>query len=109
MSTQQTLSSALPHQLTNNLPAQFIDPTQAQLDAAAMEGVPGTSGANKRPAARTRCVALSPTGRTWAAATTEGVVLYGTDDDLVRAHGVHTACWFQMCCCAPMSHLLMRR
>ena len=32
---------------------------------------------------RTRCVALSPTGRSWSAATTEGLLLYSVDDALV--------------------------
>lgn len=44
--------------------------------------MPGSSG-RKRPIARTRAVALSPTGRVWAAATTEGLLLYSLDDELV--------------------------
>uniref|UniRef100_A0A7R9V1J8 Small-subunit processome Utp12 domain-containing protein n=1 Tax=Chlamydomonas euryale TaxID=1486919 RepID=A0A7R9V1J8_9CHLO len=51
-------------------------------DAAGVAGVPGTAKA-KRPSARTRCVALSPTNRCWAAACTEGLVIYSLDDDLV--------------------------
>jgi len=52
------------------------------MDAAAQADVPGTT-AGKRPTARTRNVALSPTGRCWAAATTEGLLLYSLDEDLV--------------------------
>ncbi|MEW5311682.1 MAG: hypothetical protein WDW38_003377 [Sanguina aurantia] len=52
------------------------------LDAAAAADMPGTSN-RKRPIARTRAVALSPTGRVWAAATTEGLLLYSLDDELV--------------------------
>jgi len=33
-----------------------------------------------RRAARTMCVRFSPTGRSWAAASTEGLLLYGLDD-----------------------------
>lgn len=44
-------------------------------------GLPGTAG--KAAAARTRDVALAPTGRTWAAATTEGVLLYSLDEGMV--------------------------
>ncbi|GLC52693.1 hypothetical protein PLESTB_000658000 [Pleodorina starrii] len=51
-------------------------------DLAASADVPGTS-AGKRPVVRCRCVALSPTGRVWAAASTEGLLLYGTDDGLI--------------------------
>lgn len=36
-------------------------------------------GTKKVPVARTRAVALSPTGREWAAATTSGVVVYSAD------------------------------
>jgi periodic tryptophan protein 2 len=39
--------------------------------------LPGSSALNaKRPVARTRCIALSPTNRCWAAAGTEGLLLY---------------------------------
>ena len=44
--------------------------------------LPGAAG-QKRPAIRSRCVALSPAGREWAAATTEGLLLYSLDEDLV--------------------------
>ena len=46
------------------------------LGAAAASDVPGTKLAGRRPAARTRCVALSPTNRCWAAASTEGLLVY---------------------------------
>jgi periodic tryptophan protein 2 len=52
------------------------------LDASADLNVPGAPG-KKRALARTSCVSLSPTGRSWAAATTEGVVMYSLDDDMV--------------------------
>lgn len=44
--------------------------------------LPGT-GVDRVPAARTRCVALAPTGRAWAAATTEGILLYSLDEGLL--------------------------
>ncbi|KAJ9530419.1 hypothetical protein QJQ45_000793 [Haematococcus lacustris] len=59
--------------------AELLPP---MLDAAAAADVPG-AGKGKRPSARTRSLALSPTGRCWAAATTEGVVLYSLDDDML--------------------------
>lgn len=46
------------------------------------DALPGTK-AGKQLAARTRCVSLSPTGRTWAAATTEGVLMYALDETMV--------------------------
>ena len=40
--------------------------------------LPGTGG-KKRPQVRSRAVALSPTGQSWAAATTEGLLMYTLD------------------------------
>lgn len=51
-------------------------------DPTAAGQLPGTGG-GKRAVVRTRSVALSPTGRSWAAATTEGVLMYSLDDALV--------------------------
>jgi periodic tryptophan protein 2 len=50
-------------------------------DPAAAADVPGTA-TRKRAVARTRALALSPTGATWAAATTEGLLLYALDAGL---------------------------
>ncbi|KAL7748419.1 U3 snoRNP protein [Sorochytrium milnesiophthora] len=36
-----------------------------------------------RPEIRTRCVRFSPTGRSWAAAATEGLLIYSLDDTLL--------------------------
>lgn len=46
-------------------------------------GLPGTSHKNARPLVRTKCLQICPTGRSWAAATCEGVLLFSMDDDLV--------------------------
>ncbi|GAA5907804.1 snoRNA-binding rRNA-processing protein PWP2 [Sporobolomyces salmoneus] len=35
-----------------------------------------------RPEARTKCVKFSPTGRSWAAASSEGLLIYSLDDSL---------------------------
>ncbi|KAL4425513.1 hypothetical protein ABPG75_009529 [Micractinium tetrahymenae] len=50
--------------------------------AAGESGLPGTGG-KRAPAIRTRHVSLSPTGRAWAAATTEGLLLYSVDESMV--------------------------
>lgn len=44
--------------------------------------LPGTAS-KCRAAIRSRAVSLSPTGQTWAAATTEGLLLYSLDQGLV--------------------------
>jgi len=47
-----------------------------------LPGVRSSSMASKRSrlAARTACAAFSPAGRSWAAATTEGLLVYSLDD-----------------------------
>ena len=51
--------------------------------AQAQQGLPGTSAGQKRAAIRSRALALSPTGRSWAAATTEGILIHSLDPALV--------------------------
>jgi periodic tryptophan protein 2 len=50
---------------------------------AAETDLPGTGAKVKKAVIRTRSVALSPTGRAWCAATTEGVLVYGADEGAV--------------------------
>jgi periodic tryptophan protein 2 len=50
--------------------------------------LPGTASGDlsvrrTRPEARTKCVRFSPTGRSWAAASTEGLLIYSLDDTIV--------------------------
>ncbi|KAL2653450.1 hypothetical protein R1flu_021578 [Riccia fluitans] len=47
------------------------------------QGLPGTGRKNARTSARTKCLQIAPTGRSWAAATCEGVLIFSMDDDLV--------------------------
>lgn len=49
-------------------------------NAVAAANMPGAP-AYKRAAARVRALSLAPTGRSWAAATTEGLLLYSVDDN----------------------------
>jgi hypothetical protein len=73
---------------------------QVSVDAAAASGLPGTGGAaKKRPVARSRCLALSPTGRAWAACTTEGLQLYTLDDEMVRTVLQFVFAWFVLVVC----------
>jgi periodic tryptophan protein 2 len=80
--------------MTDAGPIDQIDDEDSDLDEEAnvlstQNGVkggalPGVGGSGKSAAkARTRGVALSPTGRSWAAATTEGVLLYSLDEGMV--------------------------
>lgn len=74
--------------MTDAGPIDLIDDNESDLDEGQERGklgfdLPGTAANAGRPIARTRCLKLSPTGRSWVAATTEGVLLYSMDDDLV--------------------------
>ncbi|OVA00485.1 WD40 repeat [Macleaya cordata] len=45
--------------------------------------LPGSMPNNGRPVVRTKCLRIAPTGRSWAAATTEGVLIYSIDESFV--------------------------
>ncbi|XP_058074231.1 periodic tryptophan protein 2 [Magnolia sinica] len=45
--------------------------------------LPGAMPNHGRPVVRTKCLRIAPTGRCWAAATTEGVLLYSIDESFV--------------------------
>ncbi|KAH6800621.1 periodic tryptophan protein 2 [Perilla frutescens var. hirtella] len=45
--------------------------------------LPGSMPNHGRPIIRTKCLRIAPTGRSWAAATTEGVLLYSMDDSFI--------------------------
>ncbi|KAL6497063.1 U3 snoRNP protein [Orobanche gracilis] len=45
--------------------------------------LPGSVANNGRPIIRTKCLRIAPTGRSWAAATTEGVLLYSMDESFI--------------------------
>ncbi|GER48410.1 periodic tryptophan protein 2 [Striga asiatica] len=45
--------------------------------------LPGSMPNKGRPIIRTKCLKIAPTGRSWAAATTEGVLLYSMDDSFI--------------------------
>ncbi|KAM7480378.1 hypothetical protein LguiA_028591 [Lonicera macranthoides] len=45
--------------------------------------LPGSLPNNGRPVVRTKCLRIAPTGRSWTAATTEGVLVYSIDDSFI--------------------------
>ncbi|KAG5456977.1 MAG: putative WD repeat protein [Olpidium bornovanus] len=83
--TQDYLNSRL---MTEAGPIDLIDDTGdlSDLEDRLDLSMPGSqahgdlSVRRTRPEARTKCVRFSPTGRAWAAATTEGLLLYSVDD-----------------------------
>lgn len=45
--------------------------------------LPGSMPNHGRPVIRTKCLRIAPTGRSWAAATTEGVLIYSMDESFI--------------------------
>uniref|UniRef100_A0A5B7C0R6 Small-subunit processome Utp12 domain-containing protein n=1 Tax=Davidia involucrata TaxID=16924 RepID=A0A5B7C0R6_DAVIN len=45
--------------------------------------LPGSMPNRGRPVIRTKCLRIAPTGRSWAAATTEGVLLHSIDESFI--------------------------
>ncbi|KAJ9692558.1 hypothetical protein PVL29_011551 [Vitis rotundifolia] len=45
--------------------------------------LPGSMPNHGRPVIRTKCLRIAPTGRSWAAATTEGVLVYSMDESFI--------------------------
>ncbi|KAJ2964255.1 hypothetical protein NQZ79_g742 [Umbelopsis isabellina] len=64
------------------------DDDQSDLEDRLDNTLPGTASGDlsvrrTRPEARTKCVRFSPTGRAWAAASTEGLLIYSLDDTII--------------------------
>lgn len=57
--------------------------TLAVVQADPGQGLPGAGARTKRAVVRTKCLRISPTGQAWAAATTEGVLVYSLDEGMV--------------------------
>lgn len=45
--------------------------------------LPGSMPNRGRPVIRTKSLRIAPTGRSWAAATTEGVLIYSIDESFI--------------------------
>lgn len=84
--TQEFLDS---RKLTEAGPRELLDDRgdMSDLEDRLDKTLPGARGGDMskrkyRPEARTKCVRFSPTGRSWAAASTEGLLVYSLDDSL---------------------------
>ena len=74
--------------MTDAGPLDLIDDVDSDTDEGQNRNnlglnLPGTTVNAGRPIARTRGLHISPTGRSWVAATTEGVVVYSMDDNMI--------------------------
>ncbi|KAH7344776.1 quinon protein alcohol dehydrogenase-like superfamily [Rhizoctonia solani] len=75
--------------LTSAGPEELIDiqGDESELEDRIDHSLPGTqrgdlSKRRSRQEARTKCVRFSPTGRSWAAVSTEGLLIYSLDDTI---------------------------
>lgn len=48
-----------------------------------IDDLPGSLPNRGRPVIRTKCLKIAPTGRTFSAATTEGVLVYSVDESFI--------------------------
>lgn len=74
--------------MTDAGPIDLINDDDSDADEVQERGylgfdLPGTVANAGKPITRTRCLHISPTGRSWVAATTEGVLVYSMDDNMV--------------------------
>ncbi|KAJ3236838.1 hypothetical protein HDU81_010303 [Chytriomyces hyalinus] len=77
--------------MTEAGPRELIDDTgdMSDLEDRRDMSMPGAKKGDlslrskSRPEARTKCVKFAPSGRTWAAASTEGLLLYSLDDAIM--------------------------
>ncbi|KAJ1548339.1 hypothetical protein HK405_003615 [Cladochytrium tenue] len=83
------MTEAGPRGLLDAAGAGASDGSDAEERAEAAATLPGAQRGDRslrattRPEARTRGVRVAPSGRTWAAVSTEGLLLYALDDDLL--------------------------
>jgi periodic tryptophan protein 2 len=77
------MTSAGPLDLIDDDDSDEEDGTDRQSQKRLGFGLPGTGSNKARPVVRTKSLQLCPTGRSFAAATTEGLLLYSMDDNLV--------------------------
>lgn len=77
--------------MTDAGPLDLVDDENSDVDVGVDQqrrgnlglGLPGSVNNLGRPIIRTKCLKISPTGRSWAAATTEGVVIYSIDESFI--------------------------
>ncbi|KAG9449168.1 hypothetical protein H6P81_009133 [Aristolochia fimbriata] len=77
--------------MTDAGPLELIDDDQSDIEDGIDRQTRGKLGYNLpgsmlnkgRPVVRTKCLRIAPTGRSWAAATTEGVLMYSIDDSFI--------------------------
>ncbi|KAJ4821206.1 Periodic tryptophan protein 2-like protein [Rhynchospora pubera] len=79
----KNMTEAGPLDLIDDPDSDIEDGIDTQTRGKLGQNLPGSMQNRGRPVARTKCLRIAPTGRSWASATTEGVLLYSVDDSFV--------------------------
>ncbi|KAL4194141.1 hypothetical protein AMTRI_Chr05g67220 [Amborella trichopoda] len=77
------MTDAGPLDLIDDVDSDVEDGIDQQIKGKLGYDLPGAIGNHGRPVIRTKCLRIAPTGRSWAAATTEGVLIYSIDDSFL--------------------------
>ncbi|KAL6513035.1 U3 snoRNP protein [Orobanche minor] len=79
----KTMTEAGPLDLIDDYDSDTEEGLDKQTRNNSAYDLPGSMPNNGRPIIRTKCLRIAPTGRSWAAATTEGVLLYSMDESFI--------------------------
>ncbi|RWV99034.1 hypothetical protein GW17_00038086 [Ensete ventricosum] len=77
------MTDAGPLDLIDDEDTDFEEGIDQQTQKILARDLPGSMPNRGRPIVRTKCLKIAPTGRSWAAATTEGVLIYSIDESFV--------------------------
>lgn len=77
------MTDAGPIDLIDDENSDIEDGIDKQTRERSGSDLPGAVLNRGRAIARTKCLRIAPTGRCWAAATTEGVLIYSIDESFV--------------------------
>ncbi|KAK1436824.1 hypothetical protein QVD17_02608 [Tagetes erecta] len=79
----KNMTDAGPLNLIDDDNSDVDDGVDKQTRIKSTYDLPGSMPNRGRPIVRTKCLRIAPTGRSWAAATTEGVLVYSMDDNFI--------------------------
>lgn len=79
----KNMTDAGPLNLIDDYDSDIDDGVDKQTRVKAGYDLPGAMANRGRPIVRTKCLRIAPTGRSWSAATTEGVLVYSMDDNFI--------------------------
>ncbi|EPS71139.1 hypothetical protein M569_03614 [Genlisea aurea] len=79
----KNMTEAGPLDLIDDYISDTEEGVEKQIQNTLGRHLPGSVPNDGRPVVRTKCLRIAPTGRSWAAATTEGVLIYSMDDSFI--------------------------